>query len=383
MDFELSEDQKLLVNTVQSFVRKDSPVERMRRLRDTPLGFDPKVWKQMGELGWLGVMFPEGAGGAGMSFVEMGLIVEQLAMNLVPEPILPLIVAGSALARAGSEAQQEQFLAPSVAGEESLALASSERQSRNDASCVRTRATRNGQEFVLEGEKRWVQNGHAADRILVSARTAGSEGERKGVTLFVLDKSTPGLKVTPVKQMDGKHGAMLGLSGVKVAADRVVGEVDGAVPLLEACFDLGAAATCCEASGMMQAVLMMTRNYLTERKQFGRAIGSFQALQHRCVDMFVETELGKSTAILAMLKAEEADEVERKRAISAAKVQTIESGGFVTRQAIQLHGGIGVTDEHDVGLYFKRMQVLSALFGDDVFHARRFASLPTFLAHVS
>jgi alkylation response protein AidB-like acyl-CoA dehydrogenase len=383
MDFELSEDQRMLVDTVQSFVRKESPVERMRRLRDDEVGWDRSVWKQMGELGWLGVMFPEDAGGSAMSFVEMGLIIEQLGTSLVPEPVLPLVVAGGTLALSGSAAQREQFLAPAIAGDKSLALATEETQSRFDVRCVHTKAEKAGGGYKLSGHKRWVQNGHAADALLVSARTSGKDGDESGVSLFIVDKDAPGLSRKSVKQMDGKHSAMLQFDGVEVAADRIVGQVDGAAPTLDAVFDLGAAAACCEGSGMMQAVLMMTRNYLTERKQFGRAIGSFQALQHRCVDMFVETELAKSTAILAMIKAQEPEVAERKRAISAAKVQLAESGGFVTRQGIQLHGGIGVTDEHDVGLYFKRMQVLCTLFGDDTFHTRRYAGLPSFRKHVA
>lgn len=383
MDFELSEDQKMLVDTVQSFVRKESPLERMRKLRDDEVGWDRAVWKQMGELGWLGVMFPEDAGGSAMSFVEMGLIIEQLGTTLVPEPVTPLVVAGSALASAGSPAQREQFLAPAIAGATSLAMACEEIQSRFDVRCVHTKGEKSGGGYKLSGQKRWVQNGHAADTLLISARTSGKDGDDSGVSLFIVDKDAPGLTRTSVKQMDGKHGAMLKLDGVEVGADRVVGKLDGAAAILDAALDLGAAAACCEGSGMMQAVLMMTRNYLTERKQFGRAIGSFQALQHRCVDMFVETELAKSTAILAMIKAQETDVSERQRAVSVAKVQLAESGGFVTRQGIQLHGGIGVTDEHDVGLYFKRMQVLCALFGDDLFHSRRYAGLPSFRKHVS
>ncbi|MCA9598155.1 MAG: acyl-CoA dehydrogenase family protein [Myxococcales bacterium] len=381
MDFELSEDQKLLIDTVQSFVKKDSPVERMRRLREDETGWDKKVWKQMGELGWLGVMFPESAGGAGMSFVEAGLILEQLGTTLVPEPYVPLLVAGGALSLSGSEAQLEQFLAPAIAGDASLALATTEAQSRHSVTDVETKAEKNGSGFRLSGKKRFVDNGHAAQHILVSARTAGGPRDESGVSLFVVDPGMKGVKVESVKTMDGRRAAMLELDGVEVGADRLVGDADAAAGVLEHVFDYGAAAACAEGSGIMQTVLWMTRNYLTERKQFGVAIGTFQALQHRNVDMFVETELGKGTMLLALLQAD-ATADERKRAVSAAKLHLCQGGGFVTRQGIQLHGGIGVTDEHDVGLYFKRMQVLYTAFGDDVFHVRRFASLPSFAAGV-
>jgi alkylation response protein AidB-like acyl-CoA dehydrogenase len=379
MNFDLTDDQKMLVETVQSFVKKDSPVERMRRMRKDEIGWEKAVWKQMAELGWLGVLFPESVGGLGMSFVEAGLIVEQLGTTLVPEPYVPsVILGGVTLLRAGSEEQQQKWLAPMIAGDTSLALAYSEAQSRHDVTNVRTRAEKGAKGYTLKGSKRFVLNGHAADQIVVSARTAGDELSRDGVSLFVLDRNTAGLKVRPIDCMDGKKAALLDLEGVTVTSDRLLGPEGGAADVLEFVHDCGAAAACAEGAGLMQTVLSMTRDYLVERKQFGVAIGTFQALQHRAVDMFVETELAKSTAILAMLKIEDANVDERRRAISAAKVQLALSGGFVVRQGTQLHGGIGVTDEHDVGLYFKRMHVLSTLYGDEVFHTKRFASLPSF-----
>jgi alkylation response protein AidB-like acyl-CoA dehydrogenase len=383
MNFDLTDDQKMLVETVVSFVRKDSPVERLRKMRKHEIGWDKAVWKQMGDLGWLGVMFPESVGGAGMSFVEAGLILEQLGTTLVPEPYTPLLVAGSALVEAGSSSQQEQFLAPAIRGDESIALAYLEEQSRNDVSSVKTRAEKAGSGFRLSGKKRWVISGHAADHFVVSARSAGGERDAKGIGLFVVDPGMKGVKVTKLECMDSTRAALLDLDGVEVGADRVLGDPGNALPTLELAVDYGAAATCAEGSGICQHVLSMTRNYLTERKQFGVAIGTFQALQHRAVDMFLESELLKGTAILAMLKISASDPVERQHAISAAKAQLGVSGGFVTRQGIQLHGGIGVTDEHDVGLYFKRMQVLGTLFGDEPYHVQRFASLPTFTRHVA
>jgi alkylation response protein AidB-like acyl-CoA dehydrogenase len=383
MNFELTDDQKMLVDTVQSFVRKDSPVERLRKLRKSEIGWDKAVWKQMGELGWLGVMFPESVGGAGMSFVEAGLILEQLGTTLVPEPYNALVAAGSALLHAGTSEQQQRFLAPAISGDESLALAYVEKQSRHDVSNVATRAEKSGSGFRLSGANRWIVNGHAADHLVISARTGGTEVERKGVGLFVVDPGMKGVEITKVDCMDSNRAALLELDGVEVGADRVLGDPGSGLDTLELAVDYGAAAACAEGSGVCQRVLSMTRNYLTERKQFGVAIGTFQALQHRAVDMFVETELAKGTAILAMLKVSSSDAVERQRAISAAKVQLCVSGGFVTRQGTQLHGGIGVTDEHDVGLYFKRMHVLGTLFGDEPYHVQRFASLPTFTRHVA
>jgi alkylation response protein AidB-like acyl-CoA dehydrogenase len=382
MNFELTEDQKLLVQSVQKFAKSDSPVGRLRRLRDSDLGWEKEVWQKMAELGWLGVMFPESAGGLGMSFVEAGLILEQLGTTLVPEPYIPLVVSGVLLVQAGSDEQQQRFLAPALAGEASLAFAFAEEQGRHSAHDVKTRAERAGSGFKLSGKKRFVLNGHAADHLVVTARTSGGDRDAEGVSLFVVDPSQPGVRVQTLKLMDGKKGAIVELDGAEVGPDRLLGEAGQALGAIEHALDYGAAAAVCEGSGIMQTVLWMTRDYLTQRKQFGVPIGSFQALQHRTVDMFVETELAKSVAILAMLKVEEQDPVERQRAISAAKVQLAESGGFVGRQAIQLHGGIGITDEHDVGLFFKRLHVLSTMFGDELHHTERYARLPTFLRHV-
>ena len=377
MDFELSEDQGMLVDTVRDFIRKDSPVERLRKLRDTDRAWDAATWKKMGELGWLGVMFPEDVGGAGMSFQEMGLILEQLGTTLVPEPIIPLVIAGVILREAGSAEQKERFLSPAIAGETSLALAWAEEQSRHSVTDVKTRAEKSGGGYKLRGKKRWVLNGHVAEHLVVSASTGS------GVSLFIVDPDMKGVVRKTVKLMDGHKAAMLELDGVEVPADRLLGPEGKAAPLLELAMDYGAAAAISEASGILQSVLGMTRSYLLERKQFGVAIGSFQALQHRCVDMFVETELAKSVAIMAMIKADDPDAASRHAAISAAKVQIAESGGFVTRQGIQLHGGIGVTDEHDVGLYFKRMHSLATLFGDDQFHVERYAASPAFTRHLA
>jgi alkylation response protein AidB-like acyl-CoA dehydrogenase len=270
-----------------------------------------------------------------------------------------------------------------ISGETSLAFAHAEQQSRHDVTNVRTRAEKAGKGYKLTGSKRFVLNGHAAERIIVSARTSGGELDASGISLFVVDRGTPGVTVRTIDCMDSKKAALIDFAGAEVPANRLLGAEGKAADLIELVLDHGAAAACAEGAGIMQTVLQMTRNYLTERKQFGVAIGTFQALQHRAVDMFVETELARSTAILAMLKIGEANADDRKRAISTAKVQLALSGGYVVRQGTQLHGGIGVTDEHDVGLYFKRMHILGTLFGDEVFHTRRFASLPSFTRAVT
>jgi alkylation response protein AidB-like acyl-CoA dehydrogenase len=386
MDFTLTEDQKMLVDTVASFTKKESPVERVRKIRDNELGWDRNVWRRMGELGWLGVALPEAVGGLGGSFADAGLIIEKLGTTLVPEPYVPsVIVAGLALARHGTEAQKQKYLPPMIAGQSSLALAFAEKDSRYDVVHVASRAEKDGADFKLTAKKEWVLNGQAADHILVSARTSGGLRDRDGVSLFVVDRGAPGVKIKTVGCMDSHKAAFVELDGVKVSRDALVGgaELEGkAAGVLECAIDYGAAAVCAEGSGIMQTTLAMTRDYMCQREQFGVKIGSFQALQHRLADVFVQVELSKGTAMLAMIRADSDDAVERQRAISAAKKQLSKGGFFVTRQGIQLHGGIGVTDEHDVGLYFKRMQVIAALYGDEEHHVQRFAALSSFSAGV-
>jgi len=383
MDFNLTDDQKMLVDTVSNFTKKDSPVERVRKIRDSEIGWDRAVWQKMGELGWLGVPFPESVGGIGGSFVDAGLVIEKLGTTLVPEPYIPsVIVAGLTLSHHGTEEQQQKYLPAMIEGKTSLALAYAEKNSRYDVCHLETRAEKSGSDYKLTGKKEWVLNGQAADHILVSARTSGGPRDREGVSLFVVDRNAPGVKIRTVSCMDSHKAAFIELDGVKAGKDALIGAEGKAAPILERAQDYGAAAEACEGSGINQATLQMTRDYLCEREQFGVKIGTFQALQHRLVDMFVQVELCKGTAILAMIRADSEDEIERKRAISTAKKQLSKGGFFVTRQGIQLHGGIGVTDEHNVGLYFKRMQIIAALYGDEEHHVDRFMSLSSFAANV-
>jgi alkylation response protein AidB-like acyl-CoA dehydrogenase len=375
MDFELTQDQKLLAESAASFAKKTSPITRARKLRGDALGYERKVWKQMAELGWLGLPFAEADGGFGGTMVDVMLLLEALGTTLVPEPYLAsVLLGGLTIARAGDATQKQRWLEPMIAGDRTLALAYAERDSRYDLTCVGTRAESSAAgKTKITGEKIFVLGGHDADVFVVSAR------ETSGLGLYVVERGEPGLTVRPVKTMDGQHAAIVTLAGVEVAADRRLGAA-GAAETLEHVVDQAAAGACAEGLGIMQAVLRMTVDYLRTREQFGVKIGTFQALQHRAVDMFVEVELSRGTAMLAAIKASAADAHERAAAVSAAKAQLGTGGKLVTQQAIQLHGGIGITDEHDVGLYFKRMCALNALFGDEEHHVQRLASLPGFTA---
>ncbi len=382
MNFDLTQDQKMLADSAASFAKKSSPVTRLRKLREDAIGYERKAWKQMAELGWVGLPFAEADGGLGGTMVDVMVLLEQLGTTLVPEPYLSsVMLGGMAIARTGDAEQKKRWLEPLIAGDTTLALAYAERQGRYDVADVATRAEATpGGKLRLTGEKVFVLGGHDADHLVLSARVGGATRDRAGVALFVLDRNTPGMSVQPIKTMDGQRAAMVHLRGAEVDVDRRLAGHGNATDALDWVIDQAATAACAEGLGIMQTVLRMTVEYLRTREQFGVKIGSFQALQHRAVDMFVEVELCRSTAILAAIKAGDADTVERMGAISVAKAQLGTGGKYVVQQAIQLHGGIGVTDEHDVGLYFKRMQVLNSLFGDEEHHVTRFGALPSFTA---
>lgn len=376
MDFQLTSDQKMMKETAASFVKKSSPVERVRKLREDARGWDPAVWRQMGELGWLGLAMPESAGGFGGKMVDVAVLLEQLGTTLVPEPyIASVVLGGMAVAAAGSEAQRSELLGPMIEGSTSLALAWTERSARYDAHDVSTAASKRASSWSLLGEKVWVENGHAADHLIVSARTSGDRRDRDGISLFVVPKDSKGLTIQSVKTMDGGRAAIARFDGAEA---QLLGEEGRGGAILSHVLDKAAAAACAEGLGIAKTVLWMTVEYLKTRKQFDVPIGVFQALQHRAVDMFVQVELMKGTSILANAHADEEDAALRQRSVSTAKVQLTTGGFYVVAQGTQLHGGIGVTDEHDISLYFKRMRVLHALYGDEQFHLERFAQLPSF-----
>lgn len=379
MNFELTEEQTMMIDAVRRFVDKDSPVTRFRSMRETEVGWETKTWKTMADNGWLAAGFPEAHGGYDGTFVDTALILEQLGRSLVPEPyIASVVLAGGLLSRSGSDAQIEKFLAPMLEGRTTLAFAYAERQGRYETSDCETTATKSGANYVLRGEKVWVLNGHAADHIVVVARTAGQSRDANGLSLFVVDGDAPGLTRIRVPGMDGHSTGLLRLDGVEVGADRLLGTEGKALADIEWALDRGAAAACAESQGGLQTLLTLTLDYLKQRKQFGRAIGSFQALQHRASDMFAEVELCKGMMIQAAIQADCDDEQERKASISAAKVQLQHGGWYVQENAVQLFGGIAITDEQDVGLYFKRIRVLQGLFGDADWHLGRYSSLPAF-----
>ncbi len=379
MNFDLTEEQQMIVEQVSKFVANESPVSRFRKLRDTERGWEPEMWAKMAEQGWFAIALPEDQGGFGGSFVDLALILEQLGRGLVSEPVIPSVVlAGGILSDEGTEAQRIAFLTPMIEGKTTLAFAYSEKQSRYDLSDCLTKAEKSGDGWTLSGEKVWVLNGHAADQIIVVARTAGGQFDESGLSLFIVDADASGFERIRTPQMDGQRSAVLRFDGVQVGADRLIGREGEAFETIEMAIDRGATAACAEGQGAIQELLDRTVAYLKERKQFGVPIGSFQALQHIASDMYSETELCKSAVMLASIQVDNEDAELRKSEVSAAKLQLTDGGWFVAKNAIQLFGGIGVTDEQDEGLFFKRIRVLQGLFGDADWHVARFQSLKRF-----
>jgi len=373
----LTEDQDLLAKTAADFAAERSPVSRMRQLRDSrdPDAFSRALWKEMAELGWVGIPFPESVGGAGMGLAELAVVLEALGRKLAPEPFLScVLLAGQALLLGGSEAQKSRWLPPLVAGEKLLALGFQEARSRYDLRRVATRAERAGQGWRLRGEKIQVEGGASADAWIVSARTAGSDGDASGITLFLVPRGAAGLESVRQHRIDSRNVALLELDGVTVTAGDVVGAVDAGGDLLESVVDRATVGLCAEMLGSMSEAFERTLDYMKQRIQFDVPIGSFQALKHRAAQCFIEIELARST-VMAAARAVDAGDAEAGKLVSLAKARCSDAGVLIGNEAVQMHGGIGMTDEHDIGFYLKRARVAEMTFGDAAFHRDRWARL--------
>ena len=374
MDFDYSEDQQLLQESVQRFVRENYSFEARRQLVATEQGYADAHWAQFAELGWLGIPFPEEHGGLGMSGVETMVVMEAIGNGLVAEPYLStVILGGGAVAAAGSDEQKAEILPAVAEGKCKLAFAFAERQARYNLQDVEVRAEAANGGYRLTGMKSVVFGAPTADRLIVSARTGGGSRDAEGITLFLVAADAPGLSVRGYPTADGLRAGEVTLDSTP--AEGVLGEVGGALPTIEEVVDRAIAAVSAEAVGLMATLNDMTLEYLKTREQFGQPIGRFQVLQHRMVDMFIAHEEAKSMAMMAAMRIDEEDADARKKAMSAAKVQIGKSARFVGQQSIQLHGGIGMTDEYAAGHYFKRLTMIDRSFGDNDYHLRRYAAL--------
>jgi pimeloyl-CoA dehydrogenase small subunit len=365
MDFDFSDEQRLLKDSVERLIADQYQFEQRKKFLAEPDGWSREAWKQYAELGLLGLPFEEKHGGFGGGPIETMIVMEAFGRGLVLEPYFAtVILGGGLLRRAGTEAQQQALIPQIAQGKLKLAFAHVERQSRFDLADVGTTARQDGAVWVLDGAKSIVLHGDCADRLLVTARVSGGRRDRTGIGLFLVDPSTAGVTRRGYPTQDGLRAAELTLSGVRVAPDDALGDAGAALPVIEHVVDEAIAALCAEAVGTMQAMHEATLEYLKTRQQFGRPIGQFQVLQHRSVDMLVALEQARSMAMFASVMAAEEDATERRRAMAAAKVQIGRSGRHIGQEAIQLHGGIGMTMEYKVGHYFKRMTMIDMLFGD-------------------
>ena len=373
MDFDLSEEQRLLRDSVERLIADRYGFEQRTTYGKRPEGFSPELWSAYADLGLLGLPFAEDDGGFGGGPIETMIVMEAFGRGLVLEPYLATVILAGGLLRHAGSADQKAALIPRIsAGEVVLAFAHAERQSRNSLSDVAATARSDGVNWVLDGEKSLVLHGDYADQLIVSARVSGARRDPNGIGLFLIDAAAPGLTRRGYPTQDGLRAAEISLAGAHGVALGTPGE---AFPHIARVVDEAIAALCAEAVGVMAMMHETTVDYLKQRKQFGRAIGEFQVLQHRAVDMFVALEQARSMALFATVMATEPDATERRRAMCAAKVQIGRSGRQVGQEAVQLHGGIGMTMEYKVGHYFKRMAMIDLMFGDADAHLVELAEL--------
>jgi pimeloyl-CoA dehydrogenase small subunit len=374
MDFDLSEEQRLLKDSVDRLLADRYPFDKRRSYMAEADGFSRDLWAQYAELGLLGLPFAEEHGGFGGGAVETMLVMEAIGRVLALEPYLATVVlCGTALRLAGTPAQQAALVPQIGDGSAWLAFAHGERQARYDLADVMTTAKRAGSGWRIDGAKSVVGHGDSADRLVVSARTAGERGNPDGITLFLVDAEANGVARRGYKMRDGTRAAEISLSGVEVPAGDVLGEVNAGLPVVERVVEAGIAATAAEAVGAMETMLAMTVEYLKTRQQFGRPIGANQALQHRATEMMMSLEQGRSLEMLAAFTLDEPDAAMRAHTFSTVKVGVGQAAKFVSQNAVQLHGGIGMTDEYAIGHYFRRAMVIEHCFGDITHHLSKLA----------
>lgn len=372
MNFSLSEEQQMLADSVRKFVLAEYPFETRQQRQRTAPGYAPQNWRTMAELGWLSLLVDESYGGFGGGACDLSVVMEEMGRGLVVEPFLSSAVfATGLLQQLASEAQKDQWLPQLAAGEISSAVACWEGNGAFDPRRVHSRAERNANGYVLHGSKTVVLNGGEAQRLLVSAHTAS------GISVFLLDPASAGVHIHAYPTVDGGRAADIRLEQVQLPAEALLGAEGTALPALEYAQDLATLAICAEALGVMQMLVDKTVEYSKTRQQFGQPIGRFQALQHRMAEMFIELQQAKSIQLMAATTWDDPQSTpaDRQRAVSAAKARIGRAGRLIGQEAVQIHGGIGVTEELDVGHYFKRITVICQQFGSGDWHQRRFAGL--------
>ncbi len=376
MDFSFSEEQQQLQDAISRFVQGDYSFERRKGIITSPEGWSKEAWQGLADLGVLAMNVPEAHGGLGYGPIETLLAMQSVGPALLCEPLLESAVIATALVRDfGSGEQQAELLPVMAAGEAIVVLAHLEAAARGEADWVETRATKSGSDFLLQGHKAVVAQAASAHELLISARTDGAPGDAQGVSLFRVARDTPGLQLRAYPTLDGRRAAEVSLRDVRVPASALLGAAGAALPAIERALDIGLAALCAEALGLMQATVNATIEYLKTRQQFGQPIGRFQALQHRTADMLMHLEQSRSMAYLAAMNCTLADDTQRRKALSAAKIVVGNACRFISQQSVQLHGGMGMTDELTLSHWFKRLLAIELSFGDTDSHLQRFAQL--------
>ncbi|MBN9562671.1 MAG: acyl-CoA dehydrogenase family protein [Alphaproteobacteria bacterium] len=376
MTLTLSSEARLVQDTALEFFRDKSPITALRKLRDTQDadGFSRPLWREMAELGWTGFLVPEEWGGSGFGHVGLGLVMEAAGRTLAATPLLSTsLIGASALVLAGSGMQKDTHLPGLVAGDQIFALALEEGP-HHAPTRIATAAKKHGGGYRLSGKKTFVLDGHVADTLIVAARTSGGANDRSGITLFLVPASAPGLSRTRTIMVDSRNAAIVTLKDVEVADEAALGPIDGGSDVLEAVLDRARAGLAAEMLGSAAECFERTVQYLKDRKQFGVAIGSFQALKHRAAQMFCELEVTHS-AVLACLSGLDEGANDVPALASLAKTKANDTFFLVGNEGVQMHGGIGMTDEHEIGFFTKRARVALATFGNSAFHRDRYAAL--------
>jgi alkylation response protein AidB-like acyl-CoA dehydrogenase len=375
MPLYLNEDQAMLRDSAREFLKSEAPVSHMRKLRDEGCkdGFRHALWKQFGEMGFTGILIGEDDGGLGLGHVEAGVVLEEIGRNLSPSPFLSTAVAGVSALNHGGQHLKDKYFPGILAGETILALAIDEHAKHRPAQ-IATKAEKSGNGFKLTGKKQFVVQGASADALIVAARTAGAPGETDGITLFAVDKDAANMSLDNTRLVDSSMAAHVTLDGVEVDGDAVIGEVDQGWQVLSALLRAGRAGSAAELVGVGSGAMDMTVDYLKQRKQFGRLIGEFQALQHRAAHLYSEMEIARATVLKAQQLLDEGKD-SADIYVSVAKAKAGRAANLSVREGVQMHGGIGMTDEYDIGFYMKRDRALNEFMGDANFHAGRVAEI--------
>ena len=374
MDFEYSDEQRLLSETLRKFLSTGYSFDARGKIVASPSGVSEDVWAALAEMGILGVPFDAEHGGFGGSTVDMMVVMETLGEALIVEPYLATVgLGGRFVARGGSAEQQSRILPALIQGKLKMAFAQTEIGARWDLRHVGARATKSGDGWVLEGDKRAVLHGGCADVLVLSARTSGAPDDARGISLFLVERNAPGVAVTDYRVLDNTRVADVRLSGVRVGREALLGVEGEGFGLIEEVVDYATTLLCAEAVGAIKYAHDATLEYLKTRRQFGVPIGSFQALQHRMVDILISYEQARSIACLACVKVDTADAGERRRIVSAAKIKIADAARHVSQEAVQLHGGMGMTEELKISHTFRRLTMIAQAFGDADHHLGRFA----------